>query len=103
MMQIRVSNVKTRKHAQVGFCRFTSCEMKKKTQNQIESKLFSTLSENLVPPWFIVDEDGATPLMYAAMGGHYTIVQLLIQHGADVDKHDKASGWTALMQATYYR
>lgn len=75
----------------------------KKTQNQIESKLFSTLSENLVPPWFIVDEDGATPLMYAAMGGHYTIVQLLIQHGADVDKHDKASGWTALMQATYYR
>lgn len=54
-------------------------------------------------PWFILDEDGATPLMYAAMGGHYTIVQLLIQHGADVDKHDKASGWTALMQATYYR
>ena len=50
-----------------------------------------------------VDEDGATPLMYAAMGGHYTIAQLLIQHGADVDKHDKASGWTALMQATYYR
>lgn len=49
------------------------------------------------------DEDGATPLMYAAMGGHYTIAQLLLQHGADVDKHDKASGWTALMQATYYR
>ncbi|XP_020625201.1 ankyrin repeat and SAM domain-containing protein 6-like isoform X2 [Orbicella faveolata] len=41
--------------------------------------------------------------MYAAMGGHYTIVQLLIQHGADVNKHDKGSGWTALMQATYYR
>lgn len=40
--------------------------------------------------------------MYAAMVGHSAIVQLLIQNGADVDKQDKASGWTALMQATYY-
>ena len=40
--------------------------------------------------------------MYAAMGGHAAIVQLLIQNDADVDKQDKASGWTALMQATYY-
>lgn len=40
--------------------------------------------------------------MYAAMGGHLPTVQLLIQNGADVDKQDKASGWTALMQATYY-
>ncbi|XP_078367744.1 ankyrin repeat and SAM domain-containing protein 6-like isoform X2 [Oculina patagonica] len=48
------------------------------------------------------DDNGATPLMYAAMVGHSAIVQLLIQNGADVDKQDKASGWTALMQATYY-
>ena len=66
-------------------------------QNQSKSEFL------FMSPWFTVDEDGATPLMYAAMGGHYTIVQLLIQHGADVDKHDKGSGWTALMQATYYR
>lgn len=50
----------------------------------------------------ISDDDGATPLMYAAMGGHFPSVQLLIQNGADIDKQDKASGWTALMQATYY-
>lgn len=51
--------------------------------------------------FLFVDDDGATPLMYAAMGGFFAIVQLLIQNGADVDKQ-VASGWTALMQATYY-
>ncbi|XP_067055721.1 ankyrin repeat and SAM domain-containing protein 6-like [Acropora muricata] len=48
------------------------------------------------------DEDGATPLMYAAMGGHLPVVQLLIDIRADIDKQDKVSGWTALMQATYH-
>lgn len=49
------------------------------------------------------DEDGATPLMFAAIGGHLQIAQLLIDKGANVDSQDKISGWTALMQATYYR
>jgi len=40
--------------------------------------------------------------MYAAMGGHLPVVQLLIDIRADIDKQDKVSGWTALMQATYH-
>lgn len=41
--------------------------------------------------------------MYAAMGGHLAVVQLLIERGADINKQDEAgSGWTALMQATYH-
>ena len=27
---------------------------------------------------------------------------MLIEHGADIDAQDDISGWTALMQATYY-
>jgi len=40
--------------------------------------------------------------MYAAMGGHLPVVQLLVERGADIDKQDEASGWTAMMQATYH-
>ena len=40
--------------------------------------------------------------MYAAMKGHLGVVQLLIGRGADINKQDEASGWTALMQATYH-
>ena len=40
--------------------------------------------------------------MYAAMGGHLPVVQLLVERGADIDKQDEASGWTATMQATYH-
>lgn len=46
--------------------------------------------------------DGATPLMYASIGGHVYIIKLLIEHGADIDATDYENGWTALMQATYY-
>ena len=50
----------------------------------------------------LLDKDGATPLMYAAMGGHLDVVQLLVERGTNIDAQDKKSGWTALMQATYY-
>ena len=47
-------------------------------------------------------QDGATPLMYAAMIGRLDIVQCLVEKGCDIDKQDMKSGWTALMQATYH-
>jgi len=46
--------------------------------------------------------DGATPLMYASINGHLSMIRLLIQSGADIDATDYENGWTALMQATYY-
>ncbi|XP_048576704.1 ankyrin repeat and SAM domain-containing protein 6-like isoform X2 [Nematostella vectensis] len=48
------------------------------------------------------DDDGATPLIFACMGGHHNVAQLLLDRGANIDAQDKISGWTALMQATYY-
>lgn len=47
-------------------------------------------------------EEGATPLMFAAMAGQLDIAQLLVDRGCDMDKQDTISGWTALMQATYH-
>lgn len=47
------------------------------------------------------DNDGMTPLMYAAEYGRSDIVQLLIQHGAQVNQQDK-SGCTPVMSATMH-
>nr|XP_012553566.2 ankyrin repeat and SAM domain-containing protein 6 isoform X1 [Hydra vulgaris] len=47
-----------------------------------------------------VDSDGATPLIYSSMNGHYDIVLLLLKAGAKTDIQDQLHGWTALMQAT---
>ncbi|KAL3858771.1 hypothetical protein ACJMK2_009024 [Sinanodonta woodiana] len=47
-------------------------------------------------------QDGATPLMFAAMTGRLNIAQLLVEKGCDINKQDTISGWTALMQATYH-
>jgi ankyrin repeat protein len=47
-------------------------------------------------------QDGATPLMFAAMLGHLEIVRLLVEYGCDINKQDTISGWTALMQATFH-
>ncbi|XP_066989494.1 ankyrin repeat and SAM domain-containing protein 6-like [Macrobrachium rosenbergii] len=51
----------------------------------------------------ITASDGATPLMIAAMFGHYQIAKLLLQYGAPIDAQDQKNGWTALMQAIYHR
>lgn len=53
--------------------------------------------------FLFIDEDGATPLMFAAMCGHHNVAEHLLDRGADIDSQDRISGWTALMQATYYR
>lgn len=50
----------------------------------------------------LVNGDGATPLMLAAVTGHLPLVQLLVEKHADMDKQDSVHGWTALMQATYH-
>ncbi|XP_052232816.1 ankyrin repeat and SAM domain-containing protein 6-like [Dreissena polymorpha] len=47
-------------------------------------------------------QDGATPLMFAAMTGRLDIAQLLVERGCNINKQDNISGWTALMQATYH-
>ncbi|KAM6170046.1 ankyrin repeat and SAM domain-containing protein 6 [Rhynchocyon petersi] len=50
----------------------------------------------------MVNGDGATPLMLAAVMGQLPLVQMLVERHADVDKQDSVHGWTALMQATYH-
>lgn len=50
----------------------------------------------------ITNEDGASPLMIAAVTGQLPLVQLLVEKNADIDKQDNVHGWTALMQATYH-
>ncbi|KAM4534137.1 ankyrin repeat and SAM domain-containing protein 6 isoform 1-T1 [Odontesthes bonariensis] len=48
------------------------------------------------------NQDGASPLMMAAVSGQLEVVQLMVEKNADVDKQDSVHGWTALMQATYH-
>uniref|UniRef100_A0A7M4F8M0 Ankyrin repeat and sterile alpha motif domain containing 6 n=1 Tax=Crocodylus porosus TaxID=8502 RepID=A0A7M4F8M0_CROPO len=50
----------------------------------------------------ITNSDGASPLMIAAVTGQLTLVQLLVERNADIDRQDNVHGWTALMQATYH-
>lgn len=48
------------------------------------------------------NQEGASPLMMAAVSGQLQVVQLMVDKNADVDKRDGVHGWTALMQATYH-
>ena len=47
-------------------------------------------------------QDGATPLMFAAMLGNLDIVIMLVESNCDINCQDTVSGWTALMQATFH-
>ncbi|CAL8311970.1 unnamed protein product [Merluccius merluccius] len=48
------------------------------------------------------NQEGASPLMMAAVSGQLEVVQLMVEKNADIDKQDGVHGWTALMQATYH-
>lgn len=48
------------------------------------------------------NQEGASPLMIAAVSGQVEVVQLMVEKKADIDKQDGVHGWTALMQATYH-
>ncbi|XP_005999792.1 ankyrin repeat and SAM domain-containing protein 6 [Latimeria chalumnae] len=50
----------------------------------------------------VVNGEGASPLMMAAVTGQLDLVQLLVDKNADINKQDSVHGWTALMQATYH-
>jgi ankyrin repeat protein len=42
---------------------------------------------------------GGTPLHDAALGGSVDVINVLLDHGADIDAHDRESGATPLMLA----
>ncbi|XP_056290487.1 ankyrin repeat and SAM domain-containing protein 6-like isoform X2 [Pseudoliparis swirei] len=48
------------------------------------------------------NQEGASPLMIAAVSGQLEVVQLMVEKNADINKQDGVHGWTALMQATYH-
>jgi hypothetical protein len=48
------------------------------------------------------DQSGATALHYAAFGGHRAVVQLLVQHGADINARDAQFGATPAGWAIEY-
>ncbi|KAM9839368.1 ankyrin repeat and SAM domain-containing protein 6 [Aulostomus maculatus] len=48
------------------------------------------------------NQEGASPLMMAAVSGQLEVVQLMVEKNAEIDKQDGVHGWTALMQATYH-
>ena len=49
----------------------------------------------------VVDEEGSTPLMYAAANDKENVVRVLLGSGVDVDQQN-LYGWTALLQASCY-
>ncbi len=46
------------------------------------------------------DDEGRTPLHYAARNGHLDIVQFLLKNGADINAYD-TEGWTPMRFAKF--
>ncbi|KAI9494425.1 hypothetical protein BDB00DRAFT_787255 [Zychaea mexicana] len=66
------------------------------------AKVTQLLKDERFSPYIDIDakdEDGATPLIYAACFGKVEIAQMLLEAGAKTDIQD-SSGWSALMWAT---
>ena len=52
---------------------------------------------------FDVNQKGprdSTALMFAASGGHYDVVKVLVEHGAEIDAKEEG-GWDALEHAAH--
>lgn len=49
------------------------------------------------------DTNGTTALIWASQNGHYSIVKLLIDRGAEINKPTGKRGWTALMAACKHK
>ena len=49
----------------------------------------------------LLDSEGVTPLMVAAMGGHLEVLRLLLARGAAVDAADKGIRFTAFHYACF--
>ena len=47
-----------------------------------------------------IDFSMASPLLVASRGGHFEVVRLLIESGADLDKATKSTGFTSLLVAS---
>ncbi|KAM3587162.1 hypothetical protein VKS41_002200 [Umbelopsis sp. WA50703] len=65
-------------------------------------KIRHMLSQEQLRPFIDIDsqdEDGTTPLIYAACFGALQVLRALLEAGANANTQDK-SGWTALMWAT---
>ncbi len=47
--------------------------------------------------------NGYTPLLIASRNGREDIIDVLIEKGADINKANEKNGWTALMEAAWWR
>ena len=50
-----------------------------------------------------LDGAGLSPLIQAVRAGHFKLVGLLVDKGADPDLRDSGRGWTPMMHAVYLR
>lgn len=83
-----------------------TCKLQKLFLKSISSgdleKVSSYLSNDAMKEFIDIngkDEDGTTPLIYAACFGKFEIAQALLLAGAKIDNQD-SHGWSALMWAT---
>lgn len=65
-----------------------------------DAKIVEFLLNNRAEP-NMGDSSGTTAMMFAAMHGQNSVIEVLLAHGAKIDVANKRSGWTALMQAAF--
>ncbi|TRZ01342.1 hypothetical protein DNTS_031865 [Danionella cerebrum] len=78
---------------------YTGKELHQAVNRQDEQELIAVLSSGMVDV-DVCDKMGFTPLMVAAQKGFSRFVEILVKHGADLNKRD-STGRDCLMQACY--